>query len=356
MGRKLIDLLKLQDPEAKKNTYFRARKKTPPTYVKGVNHLLVSNGEKQIKLYRIDEIVLYLLQDFKFLPLWLVQQWYADFGTKSIYNLLEKLMSVGLIWVDTDPSGVFLRPTVHLLDLYKNENIKYTGIPKMFLNHSFSEAQVVFDILMGNRKSEFWNIISEHSELLPTYEPLGIEYTSKQNGALVIRETAFRQGYNDIDGLLDLQNQLKKEIALGRKHTKEFDDFKLFQLVYEKEHARSVTGYKIQIPDIVVPSPRGENGEPNSYAVEIELTAKSVDEYTHILKAYSNNYIYGKLYYLCRDNRIARDIASAYEKIGRDMGSCKLYLMPFTPPAMKLDNYSMEDEENIKKVLKLNLG
>lgn len=346
MSRKLVELLKTQDQEAKKNTLFRGTKRTVPTYEKIDNYLLVTNKEDSCRIYRIDEIVLYLIQDFKFLPLWLIQQWYKDFNITNTFSILEGFIKVNLVWLESDPTGIYLRPTKHLLNLFSSEKVNYTAIPKQFLNHKFGEAQVVFDIMSGNKHSELWNIIKEN-ELLPTYGPLELE--DNLDGALIIRENWVRTGFLDRNSIIEQDKELEIEIKAKKKFTSEFKNLKLFQIVTEENGK-----FDSQIPDLIVPVPR-EDGLPKSYAIEVELTSKGVNKYIKILSNYKDNLKFGKLFYLTGDAKIAKDITDAYRKLGKSLGTCKLYIIPYTPPAMRLDNYSFEDEENIKKVLKLNI-
>lgn len=353
MSRKLVELLKTQDDTATNNTLFRAIKRGTPKYEKHPNYLrvFIEKRKKEVascNIFRIDEIVLYLITDFKFIPLWLIQQWYSDFNQTSIYSILEGWMSVGLVWLETDPTGVFIRPTKHLLKLFGEEKVSYVPIPKQFLNHSFGEAQVVFDMMIGNSKSELWQLIKDN-ELVPPYKPLGLDYTQGISGSLIVRENWIRIGYSNREWLWNMDKEIEKEITQKKKFTKEFSDLKLFQLIY-KEGDNWVS----QIPDLVIPIPR-EDGQPRSYAIEVELTSKGPDRYEKILNNYKNNIKFGKLFYLAGDVKVAKDIMTAYKKIGEDLGSCKLYLMPFKTPAMKMSNYSFEDEETTKRVFKLNL-
>lgn len=347
-NRSLIELLKIQNNESAMNSFYRYRK-GKPTYIQQENYLLVRNDKHFCKIYRIDEIVLYLIQDFRFLPIWLIQQWYQDFNIHSIFNLLEDWVNCGLVWIQPDSSSIFVRPTRNLLELFNATKLNYEGIPKMFLNHKFSEAQIVFDVLIGNEKSEIWKLIKQN-ELLPPFQPLNINYIDKPNGSLLIRENWYRTVYQDKVELQEKDLELKKEIISGKKFTKEFSDFRLFQIItdYQTRHGN----LSLQIPDIVVPIPR-ENGEARSIAIEIELTSKGVEKYIKILQNYTDNQKFGKLFYLVGDTRVANVITQAYEKVGKSLGSCELYIIPFTTPAMKLSNYSFEEDEKQKRILRL---
>ena len=46
----------------------------------------------------------------------------------------------------------------------------------------------------------------------------------------------------------------------------------------------------------------------------------------------------------------AKLVRDAFDVVG-GLGSCELYLLPYTPPAMQLSNYSISDEEEQGKLL-----
>ena len=62
--------------------------------------------------------------------------------------------------------GVFIRPTKFLFDLMEIDDTNYRDIPFGLLNHTCAEEQIVFDLSMGNDKSELWNLLKTE-KLLP---------------------------------------------------------------------------------------------------------------------------------------------------------------------------------------------
>jgi len=85
-------------------------------------------------------------------------------------------------------------------------------------------------------------------------------------------------------------------------------------VLYPKEHfIRSH-----HVPDLVVKRDRGNNGEPKSIAVELELTMKSkIDSYRKTMLAYKlDNRIYEKVIWVTSNARIARQLKKAADEVG----------------------------------------
>ena len=68
------------------------------------------------------------------------------------------------------------------------------------------------------------------------------------------------------------------------------------------------------------------------------------------MRNYKDNIKFGTLLYFCGTARIARMVREAFDVVG-GLGTCELFLLPYTPPAMKLSNYSIHDEEEQGKLL-----
>lgn len=341
---KVFDLLKLQDSETVKNSFYRSPKITPHiTLLK--DKLEVKTIDHTVYITKLEEVILGIITDFKFCPIWLIQQWYEDFGINNSYELIGELIQVGLVWAETSSMGVFIRPTKLLLDLYKEENTQYIDIPFGLLNHTCGEEQIVFDLQMGNEKSELWQMVKEE-ETLPCYHPLNLKIPDEK-GTIVLREGLFKLNRFNIDELLRREDELNREIKSGKKYTKEFTDFSYFPIVNFTDDNNVIT----QTPDVLVPVPRQET-LPQSYAIEIELSAKTAIKYNQIMKNYKNNPKFGKLFYLCGNQRIARLVKEAFKAVG-GLGTCELFLLPFIPPAMRLSNYTSKDESNQADILSI---
>jgi hypothetical protein len=344
---KVVDLLKLQNAESMKNSFYRAPKLTP-TIIQHEDKVEVRTADVKVYLEKIEETILGIIADFKFAPYWLIQQWYEDFEIYDSFERVSSWIAVGLTWIETSPLGIFIRPTKFLLDMFKIENQAYIDIPFGLLNHTCGEEQLVFDIQMGNPKSEMWYVIKDE-ETLPCYHPLNI--TPKHDeGTIIIREGNYKVNRYKPEELLQREEDLKREIKSGRRFTSEFNDFTLFPIVYVNEKEEVI----VKTPDLLVPIPRN-NMLPKSYAIEIELSAKTADKYNDIMRQYKDNIKFGKLFYLCGNNRIARLIKDAFKEV-KGLGTCELYILPFTPPALRLTDYSLQDEENQKSLIKLSIN
>ena len=344
---KATDLIKLQDSEAVKNSFYRAPK-ISPTIVAHQNYIEVKTVDTSCKIQKIEETVLGIIADFKFAPYWLIQQWFEDFGFTNSFYIVSDWISVGLVWVETSSMGVFIRPTKFLLDMFQIEKQFYEAIPFGLLNHTCSEEQIVFDMQMGNEHSELWQVI-KNEDLLPCYHPLNFE-PQKENGTIVIREGNFKANRFKPQELIQKDEDLKREIKSGQRYTSEFSDFSLFPIVYVEQDTGEVI---TQTPDVLVPVPR-KNGLAQSYAIELELSAKTQDKYVKIMQHYKDNIKFGKLMYLCGTKRIANMVKTAFQTV-KGLGTCELYLMPFTPPALRLENFSMADETDQANMIKLSI-
>lgn len=340
-----LKLLELQDQEAVKNSFYRYPR-VSPHITQYEDHVEVKTIDNIANIYKIDEVVLYIIADFKWAPLWLIQQWYEDFNLDG-YSAVENWINVGITWAETSTNGVFIRPTKFLLDMMDISDQRYAEIPFNLLNHTCAEEQIIFDISMGNVKSELWSVIKSDIKL-PCYHPLKIK-CNNDSGTMVIREEHFKLNRFNTQQLEDLQNQLKQSIMAKHQYTLEFNNFSLFPLVSYDEKNKLVT----QKPDVVIPIPRIDS-YPQSYSIELELTAKSQDRYDKIMQNYKNNLIYGKLFYLCGNARIAKLVKTAYQNVG-GLGTCRLFIVPFIAPAQRISNFNMKEEEAQKTMLKLTL-
>lgn len=83
------------------------------------------------------------------------------------------------------------------------------------------------------------------------------------------------------------------------------------------------------VPDLVVTRPRGEDGKPQHFAIELELTPKSPGDWKRILRSYrENGGMYSRIYYFTSDRPIANMIRNADEEVG--LGD-RLVLRKYTP-------------------------
>ena len=348
-----FDLLAIQDKTAVENSFFRSPKVLPSISRLDSYTIQVSTADARVKIKRLQELVLSIIASFKYSPYWLIQQWYASQGKDATEDILN-FISTGLLFVDTSATGIYLRPTRFLLDLFEIKDAKYEDIPYRLLVHDVSEQQILFDIQIGNKESELWYNISKDN-LLPAFHPLQLAREDGETGTIAIREADFRLGYKRYSNstLLENAERIKKQADTGISVTDEFKDFTLFPIVKFNQLEQDGKGSVItQTPDVLVPIFRN-NGRAKSCAIEIELTPKTPDKYYGIMDSYKDNFIYGKLFYLCGSQRVSKLVLDAYHKIG-GLGNCELLLMEFIPPAMRLDNFSASDVDFQKKLIEVN--
>ena len=82
-------------------------------------------------------------------------------------------------------------------------------------------------------------------------------------------------------------------------------------------------------PDLVVTRPRDENGHPQHFAIELELTPKSPADWKRILRSYRDNGgMYSRIYYFTPDKSIANMVRNADSEVG--LGE-RLILRKYTP-------------------------
>ena len=341
-----LDELTLQNQEAALNTFYRCPRVEP--------EIIKANPEKDrfhpevrtldgiLTLSKIDEITLYILCEFKFIPLWLINNWYFAYGQYGYDNVL-RWIQFGLVWCEPTSLGVYIRPTMFLLNVIYDKddgNKKFIGLPFNLMNHTCSEEDIMFNIMMGNEKDEFWNMfINSTSNKLPCYHPLFVNGfdPSDTTGSTILAESLFRK-YDPSD-ILAGHRDIELEMQAKETITKEFSDWSLFTLECGYDGKGKL---ETQRPDLVIPVPR-DKGMPRSYAIEMELTAKDTKRYDKIMEHYKNNNIYGGVIYLCSkaNPNIAELIRKSYENVG-GLGTCKLYMMPYNPPAQMLSTFDSD--------------
>ena len=340
-----LELLEIQDQESVKNTYYRYPKVTPHITL-FEDHVEVKTIDDIVNIHKIDEVVLYVIARFKWVPAWLAQQWFEVYGMDG-YTQIEKWIRVGLVWAQTGSTGVFIRPTYFLFNMMDIKETNYVDIPFNLLNHTCAEMQIVFDVMMGNPKSEIWYFIKD-SECLPTYHPLNIK-TQSDSGVPIFIEEEYKSTIKP-DLLRENQDKLIASIRSGSKWTAELIDYSLFTLATE-DATKNKGGIYTQRPDLVIPAFRKSNGQPQSWAIEMELSAKMGYRYDKIMQSYKNNLVYGYVLYLCGNNNIVEKVKKAYKDAG-GLGTCRLFVAPWTAPAQRITNYSAKEENAFKILLK----
>lgn len=344
--RSQLELLEIQDQEAVKNTYYRYPKVTPHINMYA-DHVEIKTIDDVAKLYKIDEVVLYIIARFRWVPAWLAQQWFEVYKING-YERIEQWIRVGLVWAQTGSTGVFIRPTYLLFDQMEIKETYYTDIPFNLLNHTCAEMQIVFDVMMGNPNSEIWYFIQQSgAKCLPMYHPLKIKPT-QESGVPIFIEDEYK-GSIESSKLREGQDKLIQSIRNRAKFTAEFQDYSLFTLATE-DTTKNKDGIYTQRPDLVIPAFRLENGLPQSWAIEMELSAKTGNRYDKIMQSYKNNLVYGYVLYLCGNNYIVEQVKKAYKEAD-GLGTCRLFVAPWTAPAQRITNYTAKEESAYKMLL-----
>ena len=340
--RSQLGLLELQDQEAVKNTYYRYPRVTPHVNLY-TDCMEVKTITDSVYLTKVDEVILYIVARFRWAPAWLIQQWFEVYKING-YNQIEKWIKVGLTWAETGTMGVYIRPTYFLFELLDIHETNWENIPFNLYNHTCAEMQIVFDVMMGNPKSEIWQFI-KNSQCLPTYHPLKIK-PKNDSGVPIFTEDEYKSSLNP-QMVKEAQDALIQSIRMKQRFTAEFQNYSLFTLVSHDYSGNNKEGIFTKRPDLVIPAMRTPDGKAQSWAIEMELTKKW--KYDKIMQLYKNNLVYGYVLYLCGNNTIVEKVKRAYKEAG-GLGTCRLFVAPWAAPAQRITNYS-ETEENAYKLL-----
>lgn len=342
--RSQLELLEIQDQDAVKNSFYRYPKVTPHL-VKYVDGLEVKTIDDTTYLRKIDEVILYIIARFRWAPAWLAQQWFETYGIDG-YSRIEKWIKVGIVWAEAGTMGVYIRPTHFLFELVDIKEDKWTNVPFNLYNHTCAEMQIVFDVMMGNPKSEIWYFI-KNSQCLPPYHPFGIK-VENDTGVPILVEEEYRNSLNPAS-VKEAQDKLIQSIRQNKRFTEEFTDYSLFTLVSNDYSGNNKEGVFTKRPDLVIPAFRNDKGQPQSWAIEMELTSKF--KYDKIMELYKNNLVYGYVLYLCGNNTIVEKVKKAYKEAG-GLGATRLFVAPWTAPAQRITNYSTVEENAMKTLIK----
>lgn len=83
------------------------------------------------------------------------------------------------------------------------------------------------------------------------------------------------------------------------------------------------------IPDLVIPRERDEDGSPNSIAVEVELKAKTLEDYKNTLRSYEeDSRLYKKVVWVCSKTQTANMLIKAADEYTNLLDTDKLDIVP----------------------------
>lgn len=302
--------------------------------------MVVSTSVSQVEINPFDESVLHVLVTYLFIPLWLVRQWYSTpmqtHGSEDADARVRGWVQVGLVGLEPDVTGTYLRPTKTLLEMFQMPKTKWVPIPFNTLRHTICVEHLAWMIMNGIGP------LQAVEKPLPRMGDLG--FTGPLSGADVLGEPDFRNPNltRSYQNLLEGERAIEAGARAGLSITEEFKDFSRFAIVQQVAQTGVVAkDFKLHLPDLVVPIPR-EGGKPRSVAVELELSNKRVN-YQESIKRYRDCIKYGSVHWYCATAQIAVAIRDAWKAVGGS-GSVRMHVFEFaipTPP-LGFDPVKME--------------
>lgn len=296
----------------------------------GTEYILTSEQGK-LNITINDEVFLYVLVKFKFMPVWLAQQYYRDnvldrIDIDTSKEKLKQFIDFGLMYQFPSVVANFLMPTNKLASLFNVKLGAFTNPPYNTLTHTISEEKVMLDCLSGK------------ADYVPdTAIPYVSQFGLGEIGSVCIPEAdyAIRNSYfnKHIKEFNDQEANLAKEMLEGKVITT--PDFIESKLTIHKKVSQYE--YDLKIPDLAVLVPRkivDGVAMPQSVALEVELTNKGYDAYEKIVSLYWDNIKYGSVVYLTNDGHIKTNLLKAYKAIaqtGKDK-TCDFYIHEFIIP------------------------
>lgn len=319
------------------NTYSGRYSSAIPHFEKNGAVIRVQGNGSETLINTYDEITLYLLAKYLFLPLWLVEQWYEGNEDEIVgtevqdgKGKVKNWVKLNLCWLESTPTGIYMRPTKALFTLFNMEMEKYSNIPTNTLTHTICEIGVAHDIMSGDHP------LLKKFNHLPRQSMLGLPPQS--TAANIVCESDFRNPgmwtKDGIEEVIRVENSINMDMEAGKIVTEEFRQFKYFSVIKKVDDTGIPNrDYISHIPDIVIPIVR-DNGKPQSIAIETELTSKGVKGYEESIKRYKDNNKFGYVIYMCGGPGVAESLKKAYRKVGGS-GETKFIIMEYKVPAPK---------------------
>ena len=293
--------------------------------------VIIKTEEQEVFISNFEEVVLYIIANFLFAPVWLVENWIKKYkmSLNTPKNTITSWVNTGLVWIEPSVTGLYLRPTNSLFKLFNMPIIKYRSIPYNQLSHTICEEQVTLEIMLGDKDNNINKVFSKI--YLPRYSPLDLKNTSGTNiinefqfNGLLYYKTKSNKEISDIERSLEEQINDKKAI------TDEFTNFSKFVIVKKDTEKNN---YLFHVPDLIIPIKR-KDGRAQSIAIEVELSDKKIRRYTKTLEMYKNNNRYGYVVWLSQNDKITSNLTSAFKKIN-GLGDVKMAIYPFKTPMTK---------------------
>lgn len=323
------------------------------------NSLFLSCGDICEEITYTDECIFLTLCEFTYIPLWYLNSFLKemDFYSKPIEKI-KKWKKLGIIFVDQQTIGEFLRPTNFLYQILQLKKKKYKVIPYNMLTHDMSKMDIFLKSMLGTSE-EINDVLKEefkgNEELIKAYiiEPIDILKVRRKNdneilkllegekipqfmidensySLKVIDEKNIKIAKANTSKISSIEREIKVQLKNKEYNTTELiDPSYFFCAIAEGE------GYILQFPDLIIPMRRRQsNGKPNSIAIEMELTCKPLENYKRNLMKYKNSLKFGSVVWFCGDNKIKRVLTQAFKEIG-GTGFTNTYLYNYSTPKRK---------------------
>ena len=138
---------------AQSNTWQNRYNSTIPNIEKQGEIIKLTYSDIVSDIDYFDEIVLTIIIKFLFCPIWLIKKFYncSSFIGNEDYciNKINNWIKLGLIWQESSVTGLYVRPTYALFELFGEKPYKYTNIPFNMLTHTICEEWVMFSVMSG---------------------------------------------------------------------------------------------------------------------------------------------------------------------------------------------------------------
>lgn len=314
---------------AKRNTWG-SYNRTAPTVERCPGFLRYSTSLVTVEVWPFDEIILYVLLKFLWMPVWLVELFY---GYQYQYAGLEGVVQdklrqweqLGIIWVEQHTTGDYIRPTYALFQMFSQDPVQYNTIPANLLTHTVCEETICFEVMSGVSP------ILKKEKTMPRVSELGFD--GNLQGTNILPEVDFRYPVrqDEYAKIMEVEHQLDEAVRTGGPNlTEELMDFRWFTIAKKVDNTGNVRqDFRFHIPDLIIPNIR-EGGKPRSIAIEVELSNKRAVNYEETMLRYRDNTRFSSVYWFC-DGIIASQLQKAYDATG-GTGSTRMEIIEFQPP------------------------
>lgn len=75
--------------------------------------IIVKTEDNEVIISNFEEVVLFIIVNFLFCPVWLVEDWIEkyNFSTQGREDIITSWVNTGLVWIESSVTGLYLRPT-----------------------------------------------------------------------------------------------------------------------------------------------------------------------------------------------------------------------------------------------------